>query len=327
MADTAVTLQDIFAARKRIAPYIVRTPTVPARALGGRVDADVVFKVDSLQHTGSFKLRGATNRILNLAPEEREAGVVACSTGNHGRAVAEAARRLGIPAKITLSSLVPENKLEGVRAHGAETVVHGDSQDEAFEEAYRLVREEGMTLIDTFDHPQVIAGQGTAGLELLEDAPDIDTLLVPLSGGGLMAGMAVAAKALNPAIRVVGVSMTRGPAMIESLHAGKPVQVEEQPSLADSLGGGIGLENRWTFRIVQALGDDLVRLDEDEIAAGMAHLYWHEQFVVEGAAAVGVAALLSGKVRPRRGGTVATILSGCNVDMAAFTRVVTGDAF
>lgn len=326
MTAQEVTLQDILAARRRIAPYVVRTPTVPAKALRERVGAEVVLKLDSLQHTGSFKLRGATNRMLHLTPGEREAGVVACSTGNHGRAVAEAARRLDIPAKITLSKLVPQNKLEGVRAHGAETVVHGGSQDEAFEEAYRLVREDGMTLIDTFDHPQVIAGQGTAGLELLEDVPEIDTLLVPLSGGGLMAGMAIAAKAANPAIRVVGISLVRGPAMVESLRAGRPVQVEEQPSLADSLGGGIGLDNRWTLRLVQALGDDFVLVDEDEIAAGMTHLYRHEQLVAEGAAAVGVAALLSGKVTPR-GGPVATIVSGANVDMAAFTRVVTGDAF
>jgi threonine dehydratase len=326
-SDLGVNLQDIMAARRRIAPYVVRTPTVLAKALKDRVGADIALKLDSLQHTGSFKLRGATNRMLRLSPAEREAGVVACSTGNHGRAVAEAARRLGIPAKITLSELVPENKLAGIRAHGAETIVHGKSQDEAFEEAHRLVREEGMTLIDTFDHPDVIAGQGTAGLELLEDMPDIDTLLVPLSGGGLMAGMAVAAKAANPDIRVVGISMERGPAMIESLRAGKPVQVEEKSSLADSLGGGIGLDNRWSFPLVRALGDDFILLSEDEIAAGMTHLYWYEQLVAEGASAVGVGALLSGKVKPRGGGTVATVVSGCNVDMATFTRVVTGDAY
>jgi len=327
MPELAVHLRDILAARRRIAPHVVRTPTVMAKALPERVGASVALKLDGLQHTGSFKLRGATNRMLRLDPEARARGVVACSTGNHGRAVAEAARRLGIPATITLSELVPQNKIEGIQAHGAEVVITGKSQDEAFEEAYRLQHEQGMTLIDTFDHPDVIAGQGTAGLELLEDVPEVDTLLVPLSGGGLMAGMAVAAKAANPDIRVIGISMERGPAMIESLRAGQPVQVPEQKSLADSLGGGIGLNNRWSFEIVRALGDDFVLLSEDEIAAGMSHLYWHEQLVAEGAAAVGVAALLSGKVAPRRGGLVATIVSGCNVDMELFTRVVTGDAY
>ncbi len=327
MPELAVHLRDILAARRRIAAHVARTPTVMAKALEDRVGAPVALKLDALQHTGSFKLRGATNRMLNLGPEERARGVVACSTGNHGRAVAEAARRLGIPATITLSELVPQNKIEGIQALGAEVAITGRSQDEAFEEAYRLESEQGMTLIDTFDHREVIAGQGTAGLELLEDVPEVDTLLVPLSGGGLMAGMAVAAKAANPAIRVIGISMERGPAMIESLRAGQPVQVPEQKSLADSLGGGIGLNNRWSFEIVRALGDDFVLLSENEIAAGMGHLYWHEQLVAEGAAAVGVAALLSGKVAPRGGGLVATIVSGCNVDMELFTRVVTGDAY
>lgn len=326
MIHLDLTLQDILAARRRIAAQILRTPTVISTGLGARIGAEIALKVESLQHTGSFKLRGATNRMLALNPEERARGVVACSTGNHGRAVAEAARRLGVRAKITMSELVPQNKLEAIRAVGAQTVIHGRSQDEAFEEAHRLVREEGMTLIDTFDHPDVIAGQGTAGLELLEDAPDIDTLLVPLSGGGLMAGMAVAAKAVNPRIRVVGISMERGPAMIESVRAGRPVRVEEMPSLADSLGGGIGLDNRWSFPIVRELGDDFVLLSEEEIAAGMAHLYWHERIVAEGAAAVGVAALLAGKVKARGDGLVATIVSGCNVDMTAFTRTVAGGA-
>jgi len=325
MSEQAVTLADIYAARRRIAPHVARTPTVPAKALDARVGAPVYLKAEQLQVTGSFKLRGASNRMLQLNDAERARGVVACSTGNHGRAVAEAARRLGVPATITLSELVPENKLAGIRALGAETRIVGRSQDAAFEEAYRLVREDGLTLIDTFDHPDVIAGQGTAGLELLEDAPDIDTLLVCLSGGGLAAGMAVAAKAANPAIRVIGVSMERGPAMVESVKAGKPVQVEEQPSLADSLGGGIGLDNRYSFPLCRDLLDDYVLLSEDEIAWGMKHLYWEQQWVAEGAAAVGVAALLSGKVRPRAGKPVGAIVSGCNVDMAMFSRLVTDD--
>lgn len=322
MADLDVTLQDVLIARRRIAGDIVRTPTVMTTGMAARIGSEIALKLDSLQHTGSFKLRGAMNRVRALSDEERARGVVACSTGNHGRAVAEAARRLGVPARITLSELVPANKKDAIRALGAEAIVHGKSQDEAFEEAHRLVRDEGMTLIETFDHPDVIAGQGTAALELLEDAPRIETLLVPLSGGGLMAGMAVAAKAVNPRMRLVGITMERGPAMIESIRAGHPVQVEEAPSLADSLGGGIGLDNRWSYPIVRALGDDYVLLSEDEIAAGMRYLYRHERIIAEGGAAVGVAALLAGKVEPRGDGLVATIVSGCNVDMDTFTRVV-----
>ncbi len=324
MADPAVRLRDVYRARRTIAPVVTRTPTVASRALAERLGVEVALKLESLQQTGSFKLRGASNRMLALSEAERARGVVACSTGNHGRAVAEAARRLGVPAKICLSELVPRNKLEGVRALGAEAVIVGRSQDEAFEEAHRLVREEGLTLIDTFDHPDVIAGQGTIGLELLEDLPELDTVLVPLSGGGLIGGIAVALKAADPAIRVVGVSMERGAAMYESLKAGRPVAVEEQPSLADSLGGGIGLDNRYTFALARELVDEVVLVSEAEIAAGMVHLYRAERLVAEGAAAVGVAALLSGRVEPR-GGPVATVVSGSNVDMDAFTRVVTGD--
>jgi threonine dehydratase len=326
MADVPVTLADIYQARARIQPYVVRTPTVVASGVDGRLAAPLHLKIDSLQTTGSFKARGATHRLLRLTPAERGRGVVACSTGNHGRAVAAAARRLNIPATIALSELVPENKRAAIRDLGARLVVCGKSQDEAFEEAYRLERDEGLTLIDTFDHPDVIAGQGTAGLELMEEAPEIGTLLVPLSGGGLLAGMGVAAKAVRPHLRLVGVSMERGPAMIESISAGHPVQVAEEPSLADSLGGGIGLHNRWTFPMVRELADELVTLSEEEIAAGMRHLFRTERLVAEGAAAVGVAALLSGKVQALDDRPLATIVSGCNVDMSLFTRVVTDDA-
>lgn len=327
MADLPVTLADVLQARRSIAPYIVRTPTVTAGSLTGHLTAPVYLKVESLQTTGAFKARGAFNRMLQLTPAERGRGVVACSTGNHGRAVAAAARRLSVPATVTISELVPENKRQAIRDLGARLVVSGQSQDEAFEEAYRLERDEGLTLIDTFDHPDVIAGQGTAGLELMEDAPTTGTLLVPLSGGGLLAGMGVAAKAVNPRLRLVGVSMERGPAMIESISAGHPVQVDEAASLADSLGGGIGLHNRWTFPMVRELADELVTLGEEEIAAGMRQLFHGERLVAEGAAAVGVAALLSGKVRPVDDRPVATIVSGCNVEMSLFTRVVSDGAF
>lgn len=324
MPEPAVTLRDIYRARATIAGVAARTPLKSAEALSAELGVDLHLKLETVQPTGAFKLRGATNRMLSLSEAERANGVVACSTGNHGRAVAYAARRLDVPAKICLSELVPQNKVEAIRALGAEAVIGGRSQDEAFEEAHRLEREEGMTLIDTFDHPDVIAGQGTIGLELLEDLPALETALVPLSGGGLIAGIAVALKAADPAIRVVGISMERGPAMYESLRAGKPVPVEEQATLADSLGGGIGLDNRYTFPLVRDLVDEVVLVGESEIAAGMTRLYRAERLVAEGAAAVGVAALMSGRVRVGSG-PVAAIVSGCNVDVDTFTRVVTGD--
>lgn len=322
MIQAPITQQDVYRARAAIAPLVRRTPLVPASGLGTG-GPDVFLKLECLQETGSFKLRGAANRLAMLTPEERSRGVVTVSTGNHGRAVAHAARRLGIRAVVCMSALVPRNKVEAIGELGAEIRIHGRSQDDAEVEARRLGDDEGLVLVPPFDDRQVIAGQGTIGLELIEDLPDLDTVLVPLSGGGLIAGVALAVKAAAPQARIVGISMERGPAMIESQRAGRPVAVEERESLADSLGGGIGSGNRFTFGMVRDLVDELILVSEDEIAGAMTHIFRHERLVVEGAAAVGVAALRAGRLT-RPGRTVVTILSGRNIDMDVFTGVVTG---
>lgn len=324
MTAHPVTLQDIEAARARIAGRVLRAPLVASGSLSDRMGAEVRLKLELLQPTGAFKLRGATNAILALTDEERARGVTCCSTGNHGRAVAYAAAQLGVRAVVCLSRLVPANKVAGIERLGAEARIHGRSQDEASEEAERLVREEGMIMIPPFDHPDVVAGQGTIGLELVEDWPEVDTVLVPLSGGGLLAGVAAAVKAKRPAARIVGISMARGPAMAESLKAGRPVAVEEEASLADSLGGGIGLDNRITFAMVRDLVDQVVLLDERQIADGVRWLYREEQLVTEGGAAVGAAALLHGLVE-RPGARVAVLVTGRTVDMDLFTRIVSGE--
>jgi len=199
----------------------------------------------------------------------------------------------------------------------------GVSQDDAQGEVDRLVASEGLTMLPPFDLPEIIAGQGTLGVEILEDAPDTAMVLVPLSGGGLIAGVALAVKTLNPAVRVVGVSMERGAAMQASLAAGRPVEVEEKPTLADSLGGGIGLGNRHTFAMVRDLVDEVVLVSEAEIADAIRTAYIEEGEVIEGAAAVGIAALDRGKVRP--GGPVAIVLSGKNIDMGLHRRIVAGE--
>ena len=320
--EQPLTVGDIYRARRTIAPYTRRTPLVPAFELSRRHDADIMLKLETLQDTGAVKLRGATNAIVNLTDEQRQRGVVTVSTGNHGRAVAYAARRLGVSATVCMSELVPRNKVEAIAALGADVRIIGRSQDEAQLEADQLVAEQGRIPIPPFDHPDIVAGQGVIGLELLEDQPDLDCILVPLSGGGLIAGIALAVKTVSPQTRIVGISMERGPAMYHSIQAGQPVAVEEQASLADSLGGGIGLDNRYTFPLVHHFVDDIVLLTETEIAAGMDYLYRHEQLVVEGGAAVGAAALLAGKVKPGR--HTALIVSGRNVDMADFTAVITG---
>lgn len=316
-----VTLADIEAARSRIAGRVRRTPMLPDPVLTDRLGRTVLMKAEQLQETGAFKLRGASNALLSLDPARRAAGVVTASTGNHGRAIAHAARRMRVRAVVCLSRLVPANKVEAIRALGAEVRVTGASQDEAMAEVARAVAEEGMTEIPPFDDPSVVAGQGTLGLEIVEDCPEVATVLVPLSGGGLASGVAVALKALRPGARVIGITMENGAAMAASLAAGRPVEVTEVASLADSLGGGIGMSNRVTLPICRALLDDVVLVTEAEIAAAMRHLAALGQ-VVEGAAAVGTAALLAGRIGGA--GPVVTILSGGNVDPALHARVLAG---
>jgi threonine dehydratase len=222
-----------------------------------------------------------------------------------------------------MSELVPQAKVDGIRALGGEVHIAGRSQDDAQAESRRLAREEGLFEISPFDDPLVIAGQGTIGLEILSARPDIATLLVPLSGGGLAAGVALAAKAINPQIRLIGISMDRGAAMYHSIRAGRPVELEEVASLADSLGGGIGMENRLSFPLCRDLLDDTVLVTEEEIYHAMQVLYWEDRIVAEGACVVGLAATLAGRLPPADG-PVATIVTGRNLDMALFTRVVTG---
>lgn len=318
-----VTLEGIYRARHRLAGQAVRTPLLRSAALSERFDADIRLKLETCQPTGAFKLRGASNMIAALIERHGRdalaAGVTTASTGNHGRAVAYAAARLGVPAVICLSSLVPANKVAAIEALGAEVKRVGESQDEAFAEVERLVRDQGMTPIPPFDDPLIAAGQGTIGLELMEDAPELDRVIVGLSGGGLLGGIGAAVKAIRPACRVTGVSLARGAAMWESLQAGRPVAVAEVESLADSLGGGIGLANRCTFELVRAVMDDHYQVSETAIARAMVDILENEKLLVEGAAAVGLAALAEQGIDVR-GETLALILSGNGVALETFDR-------
>lgn len=314
-----MTIDEIRAAAGRIQDHVVQTPMIKDEALSARLGMPVWLKCEHRQTTGAFKLRGSTNAILSLTPDRLARGVVTASTGNHGRALAHAARALGLPATVCLSRLVPVNKVKAIRDLGADVRITGNSQDEAMAEVCRSVRDEGMTQIPPFDHPDVVAGQGTIGLEIMVPCPE--AVLVPLSGGGLAAGIAVAVKALSPATRVIGLTMDKGAAMAASLRAGHPVEVQEVASLADSLGGGIGLDNRVTFALCRALIDDVILLTEAEIADGIRHL-GRAGHVVEGAAAVGTAALLAGKFIPA--GLTVTILSGANIDPALHARIMAG---
>ena len=318
-----IGLDDIQAARDRIAGRIRATPLVASPGLSNATGGSVHLKLEQVQITGSFKLRGATNAILGLASAERARGVACVSTGNHGRGLAHAAKEAGVRCIICMSSLVPQNKVQGIEALGAEVRIVGESQDDAQVEVDRLVSEDGMVMLPPFDHRDIIAGQGTLGLEIVEQLPEVETILVPLSGGGLISGVALAAKALKPSLRIVGVSMERGAAMYECVKAGKPIMVPELATLADSLGGGIGLDNRYTFALVRELVDDLVLVSEAEIAQAIRHAYWQEKQVIEGSGAVGIAALLGGKIT--EAGVTAALVSGCNIDMTLHHRIISGE--
>ncbi len=322
-AALPIRFADIERARTTIADTIRPTPTKPSPSLSTLTGVPVTLKLEHLQLTGSFKLRGATNAVLNLSDKARRCGVVGVSTGNHGQGLAYAARKAGVRCIIAMSKLVPQNKIDAIKAHGADVRVIGNSQDEAQVEVDRLVAEDGMTMIPPFDHVDVVSGQGTVGLDILEQVPDVKTILIQVSGGGLIAGVATALKAKRPDVRVIGVSMQRGAAMFECLKAGRPIAVEELPTLADSLGGGIGLDNRYTFQMVRDLVDDIVLVSEQEIAAGIRHGYWQERQIVEGSGAVGMSALLAGKVRPS--GPTLILLSGGNIDMHLHHRIISGE--
>ena len=313
-------LIDVYLAKRKIKKSIYRTPLVKSPGLREIVTAECYLKLENLQNTGSFKIRGATNKILSLSDDERNRGVIAVSSGNHGRAVASVAQKYNIPAVICISETVPRNKVQAIRELGAEIVIAGKSYDAASEGAEKLQVERGLTMIHPFDDPYVIAGQGTIGLELIEDLPEIDTAIVPLSGGGLLGGIALTLKSINPKIRTIGVSMDRGPAMFESLKAGRIMEVIEEPTLADALVGGIGKNNAYTLAIIQEFVDETVLVSEGEIAAGMTFALERHQLVLEGGGAVGIAAVLAGKVK-EIGENTAIVISGANVDLPVLIEV------
>ncbi|MFA5570688.1 MAG: pyridoxal-phosphate dependent enzyme [Sphaerochaetaceae bacterium] len=319
---TLPTIADVWAAGERVYEIVDETPILSADHLASMVGAHYVgLKLELLQPTGSFKVRGATNTILSLSDEEREKGVITFSTGNHGRAVSYVAHQVGIDAYVCLSNRVPQYRVDAVKQLGGTPVIYGNSQDEAEDRYAELKESEGYIPVVPFDDPRVIAGQGTIALEILGQNPDVDTMLVPLSGGGLLAGIAMTMKSLKPSVKIVGVSISRSPAMVESLKIGKPADIKEQDTLADSLLGGIGRENFYTMALIEKYVDDHILIDEDEIEVAMRYLFSHHGLVAEGSAAVGVAALLHNKYNVQ-GKHVVMPLTGQNVDEALYLSVI-----
>ncbi len=316
-----ISIRDIWEAKKRISSLVYKTPLIQSAVLSEKMGRRVFLKLENVHEIGAFKVRGAANKILSLSSEERGRGIATYSTGNHGMAVAYVAKKLGVKAVVCLSNRVPKAKIDSLKRLGAKIDIYGDSQDAAGERCYELERMEGLTVIQPFDDPYVIAGQGTIGLELLEELPNLTDVIVPLSGGGLLSGIGLAVKSNDKGIRVSGVCMEKSAVMHESLKAGQPVLLEESETLADSLLGGIGLDNSYTFRMVQEYMDNAYLIPEEEIAYSMAFIIDKHRMIMEGAAATGIAAILGGKI-PRQEGDVAVIISGHNVDLSVIHRVI-----
>jgi threonine dehydratase len=316
-----IPLDDIRTAARRIAPHLQRTPVLSARALGERAGVSLVLKVESLQKTGSFKPRGALNLVLTLSEAKRARGLVTVSAGNHAQAVAWAARVVGVPCTVVMPSDAPRSKLEAVRGYGATVIEHADRAtlfDRLREEEART----GAAFVHPFDDPAGLAGAGTVGLELMEQVPDLDAVIVPIGGGGLMAGVACAVKAISPRTRVIGVELAQGPGMTPALAAGKPVPVSRPKTLADGLTppfvGAIPLE------VAKRHVDEIVLVEEEEIAAGIRALLERARLVVEGSGAAATGALLAGRVKLGKGAKTAAIVSGGNVDPERLVALYAG---
>ena len=314
-----LNLNDFKKAHESISPYIKYTPLIHSLELSKNLD--VYLKLECLQVTGSFKLRGATNKLLNLTNEQKNKGVIAVSTGNHGKGVAHAAKQIGIKSTIFMSNMVPEHRKKAIESLGAKVEIIGNNSDEADLYAREFAKKHNITLVHPFDDLDVIAGQGTVGLEMLEAMPDIDSVIIPTSGGGLIGGIALAIKLQKPNVKVIATSMKRGPSMYESLKAGKPVDVKEEETLADCLGGSIGLENQYTFGICKDVIDDFILIDEPKIAEGIKFNFEKHKLVTEGAAATSIMAVKD-QLSSHFGKNTICLLCGGNIDSELFGKII-----
>ena len=312
VAREAVSAADVEDAARLIAGKVRETPVLPAGELSRRVGATVVLKAENLQLTGSFKARGATNMIGRLPAEALRAGVVAASAGNHAQAVACAARDVGARAVLVMPEQAPVSKVAAVRQYGGDVRLHGGNYDDAHAEAARLVEAEGLTAVHAFDQAEVVAGQGTVGLEIARQAPDVTLVVVPLGGGGLASGIGVAVSEWLPGARVVGVQAEACAPYIDSLAAHRPIGARSANTICDGI--AVKRPGDFTLPLVERYVDEVVTVSDDEVAEAMVLLLERTKQVVEGAGAVAVAALMQGRVAPPADGDVCAVLSGGNVD-------------
>lgn len=314
-----LTLQDVLDARERIAGKVHRTPLMPVTRIGAAAGVSLALKCESLQKTGSFKVRGALNALLAMDEASRRRGVITVSAGNHAQALAYAASITGVKATVVMFEKAPRLKVEASRGYGAEVVLHGASSIESFTHARMLERERGLVFVHPFDDVPVAAGAGTVGLEILEESEPIDVLVVSIGGGGLISGVAAAVRARSPRTRIVGVEPVGAAVIRKSLDAGKPMRLDRIDTIADGLTAPMAGET--TFPAIQRLIHDVVLVTDDEIRASMRDLLVYAKLVAEPAAAAAVAAVSTGKVGAKKGDRVVAILSGGNVDLSRIAEI------
>jgi len=314
-----VSLEEIQKARKTLDGVICRTGLAYTNIISEMTGNQVYLKMENLQRTGSFKLRGAYNKIANLSEFEKKNGVIASSAGNHAQGVALAATTFGIKSTIVMPKHAPLSKVIATRGYGAKVVLHGDVYDDAYAEAKRIQMEEISTFIHPFNDPMVIAGQGTIALELLEDLPDVEVVVVPIGGGGLISGMAVALKTIKPTIKIIGVQTKNMPSMAEAIAQKHIVTIDGIPTIADGI--AVKTPGDLTFDIVQRYVDDIVTVDEEEIASGILLLLERVKTVAEGAGAASIAAVIH-RLSSNKNRKIAAIISGGNIDVNTMTRII-----
>jgi threonine dehydratase len=307
-----LTLKDFEDARARIAQHIKRTPLLTNRQLSELTGYDIRLKAENFQRVGSYKIRGPLNKFAQMSEEEKKRGVVCSSAGNHAQGVALAAKLYGMRAVICMAENATPAKIAATKAYGGEVVLHGTIWDEANEKAKELVRDEGLTYVHPFDDAQLIAGQGTLGLEIVQDWPEVEAVVVPIGGGGLIAGVSMAVKSFNPKIKVIGVESSDGPAMKESLEAGE-LKTIECNTIIDGL--RVRRAGELNFSVVQRFVDEIVALPDKEIFEAMLWTMERAKVVIEGAAAAPVAALMHGLVKLPKGSKVCAVLSGGNINL------------
>ncbi len=318
-----LTLQDVKDARETIGNLAKRTPLQHSQFLSDFCGGDVHLKLENQQITNSFKIRGALNKMLHLSAEEMQKGVITASSGNHAQAVAICADRLNVSAKIIVPRNTSKAKIDRIKEHNVELILYGDIYDEAERKAKELSKKTGWTFISSYNDKQIIAGHGTIGLEILEDLPGVDTIIVPVGGGGLISGIGLAVKNIKPSVRLVAVQSEASPAMYESLEAGKIVDVEMRESIADGLFGGIE-EGSITFGLIQKYVDDAILVREETIRKAIYLLWEKEKQVTEGAGAVAISPILENK-NLFAGKTVVAVISGGNIEDRLFHKIITSE--